>query len=35
MYISVREFGGGGENALTFKDGNDGNVMFVGSINGL
>ena len=25
----------GGENALTFKDGNDGNVMFVGSINGL
>ena len=34
MYISVREFGGG-KNALTFKDGNDGNVMFVGSINGL
>ena len=33
MYISVREFGG--KHALTFKDGNDGNVMFVGSINGL
>ena len=33
MYISVREFGG--KNALTFEDGNDGNVMFVGSINGL
>ena len=30
MYISVREFGR--KNALTFKDGNDGNVMFVGSI---
>ena len=33
MYISVPEFGG--KNALTFKDGNDGNVMFEGSITGL
>ena len=38
MYISVPECGG--KNALTFKprafkDGNDGNVMFVGSISGL
>ena len=32
MYISVRGFGK--KNALTFKDRNDGNVMFVGSING-
>ena len=34
MYISVREFLGE-KNALTLKDGNDGNVMFVGSENRL